>query len=66
MSKKISGLEGTSAPNEAKRAGKYTVANTADERKQLVNKKEQGEIGYHFVGICRNGDVIFAVEEVNE
>ena len=66
MEKERNGLV-NSALDESKRASiKYVVANTVEAVKQLISKKERGEIfEYCFIALRRNGDRVFAVEGVN-
>ena len=55
-----------SAPVEYKREGiRYVVANTVEAVKELITRRERGEITYEFIARKRNGDRVFAVEGVN-
>ena len=55
-----------SAPKEYKREGiRYVVANTVEAIRELIDRRERGEITYEFIARKRNGDRVFAVEGVN-
>ena len=54
-----------SAAEESKRAAiRYVVANTVEAIKELMTRRERGEITYEFITRKRNGDRVFAVEEL--
>ena len=60
-----SGL-GVRSSEDVKKELKYVTAKTVTELKELVSKRERGEISYLFIAVRRNGDKVFAVrEEVN-
>ena len=66
MAEERNGLERTSAPNEVKREGiRYVVANTVEAVRELIIRRERGEITYEFIARKRNGDRVFVVEGVN-
>ena len=55
-----------SAPGEYKSTGiRYVVANTVEAVKELIDRREEGEITYEFIARKRNGDRVFVVEGVN-
>lgn len=55
-----------SAPVEYKREGiRYVVVNTVEAIRELIERRERGEITYEFIARKRNGDRVFAVEGVN-
>ena len=61
--KNRNGLERTSASNEVKHEGiRYVVVNTVEAIRELIDRRERGEITYEFIARKRNGDRVFAVE----
>lgn len=52
-----------STPTDVKSTGiRYVVANTIEAVKELIDRRERGEISYLFIAVRRNGDRVFAVE----
>ena len=64
----MSGLEEVRSKEDVKEdlkrmvISKYVAAKTITELKDLVGRKERGEIAYCFIAVRRNGDKVFAVE----
>ena len=51
------------APEGSKHEGiRYVVANTVEVIRELIDRRERGEITYEFIARKRNGDRVFAVE----
>ena len=66
MEEKRNGLVNPAPEGYYKRVGtRYVVANTVEAVKELITRRERGEIRYEFIARKRNGDRVFAVEEVN-
>ena len=52
-----------SSPMDVKTTGiRYVVVNTVEAIRELIDRRERGEITYEFIARKRNGDRVFAVE----
>ena len=66
MEKRNGLVKEVSTPIGVKSKGiRYVVANTVEAVKELIDRREEGEITYEFIARKRNGDRVFVVEGVN-